>query len=89
MDIGWKVASAASLAGAGLVANLVINAGWKLVTGHKPPQDGEEAAQSSLLEVVLFAAISGVAVSLIQRAAMRRTNSWYGGRHKDVLDLGN
>ena len=59
------------------------------MTGHKPPQDGEEAAQSSLLEVVLFAAISGVAVTLIQRAAMRRTNSWYGGRHKDVLDLGN
>ena len=89
MDIGWKAASAVSLAGAGLVANLVINSAWKLVTGHKPPQDGEEAAQASVLEVGIFAAISGVAVTLIQRAAMRRANSWYGGRDKDPLELGN
>ena len=89
MDIGWKVASALSVAGAGFIANLAVNQGWKLVTGHRPPSDGESEAKAGLIEVIVFSALSGIAVTLLQRAAVRKTNQWYGGTHKDPLDLGN
>lgn len=89
MDIGWKLASALSVAAAGLVANVVVNQGWKLITGHNPPNDSEAEAKTGVLEVVLFSALSGVAVTLVQRAAMRKTNKWYGGGTKDPLSLDN
>lgn len=86
MDIGWKLASAASLAVANIAANQIVNVGWKLVTGHKPPSDGDDAATANVAEVVLFGVISGVLVILLQRAAVQKTNKWYGGRIKNALD---
>ena len=54
MDIGWKVASAASVAGAGFVADRLIDLIWKGFTGHKPPRGSEDEAVANMLEVALF-----------------------------------
>lgn len=85
MDIGWKLASAGSLAVATLAANTVVKFGWKAATGHTPPSDGEEAATANLAEVVIFAAVSGILVTVFQRLAMRKANHWYGGKKRNAL----
>lgn len=85
MDIGWKLASAASLAVANIAAGQIVNVGWKAATGRKPPVEGEDAATATLLEVVLFGVISGVLIAVLQRFAVQKTNKWYGGRGKDML----
>ncbi|MDU0968899.1 MAG: DUF4235 domain-containing protein [Actinomycetaceae bacterium] len=85
MDIGWKIASAASLAAAGFVADKIVDVGWKAVTGRTAPRSPEEEAEANLAEVLIFGVVSGVLVTLIQRVAVKQTNKWYGGRHKDVV----
>ena len=85
MDIGWKIASAGSLAVAGFIADRVVDAGWKVATGHSAPRGAEEEAQANLAEVLVFAVVSGVLVTLIQRLAVKQTNKWYVGRHKDAI----
>ena len=85
MDIGWKVASAASVAGAGFVADRLIDLIWKGFTGHKPPRGSEDEAVANMLEVALFGALSGLTVGLIQRLAVRGTSKWYGGKNKNAL----
>lgn len=85
MDIGWKIASAASLGLAGLVADKLVNVGWKAVTGHDAPKGPEEEAQANLAELIVFGVVSGVLVTLIQRVAIKQTNKWYGGRHKNAI----
>lgn len=85
MDIGWKIASAGSLAVAGFVADRIVDLGWKAVTGHTAPRGPEEEAKANLAEVILFGVISGVLVTLVQRVAVKQTNKWYGGCSKDAI----
>lgn len=77
MNVSWKLASAAALALANLAAGQIVALAWKKVTGHEPPADGEEAAQASLMEVVLFGVLSGVVVAVFQRIAMKKANKWF------------
>ncbi len=60
---------------AGLVANKVLGAAWKGVTGHEPPLD-ENDDEFPLAEIVLFAAISGALVALARSYANRGANKW-------------
>ncbi|MBD3689269.1 DUF4235 domain-containing protein [Nanchangia anserum] len=85
MDIGWKIASAGSLAVAGFIADKIVDLGWKAVTGHTAPRNAEEEAQANLAEVVIFGVVSGVLVTLIRRLTVKQTNKWYGGRTKDAV----
>lgn len=85
MDIGWKIASAGSLAVAGFVADKIVDVGWKAATGRTAPRGPEEEAQANIVELVVFGVVSGVLVTLIQRLAVKQTNKWYGGRHKDAI----
>lgn len=88
MDIGWKIASAGSLAVAGFLADKIVDVGWKSVTGHTAPRNPEEEAEANLAEVVIFGVVSGVLVTLIQRFAVKQTNKWYGGRKKNAIEDG-
>lgn len=85
MDIGWKIASGISLAVAGILADKMVDLGWKAVTGRVPPRNTEEEAQANILELALFAIISGLFVTLFRRVTTKKVNAWYGGNRKDVL----
>lgn len=79
MDIPYKLATAGSLAIAGLIANQVVDKGWKLVTGHSSPQ-GEDEDEARVAELIAFAVISGVLVSLTRRYALKGTKKFLGAR---------
>ncbi|OKL48726.1 DUF4235 domain-containing protein [Boudabousia marimammalium] len=87
MDISWKVVNGLTLAGAAIVANLVVKNGWKLVTGHKPPTEGEEELQARMLEVLAFGAISGLVMAATRRFALGKANQWYGGSKFNQLEV--
>jgi len=75
MDIGWKIASAGAGAIASLVAGRVVDGGWKLATGKDAPHEDDD--EVSILQLVVFAAVSAVVASLAQRAAVRGAKKWY------------
>ena len=79
MDIGWKIVSAGSAVAAGLLANKLLDLGWKAVTGHKPPSEQGDDPTISLTEVMVFAAVSGAVVGLSRQLAQAGAAKWYGG----------
>ncbi len=79
MDIGWKIVSAGSAVVAGLLANKLIDIGWKVVTGHEPPSDDPNDPTVSITEIVVFAAVSGAVVGLSRQLAQAGAAKWYGG----------
>ncbi|MDO5672664.1 MAG: DUF4235 domain-containing protein [Actinomycetaceae bacterium] len=83
MDIGWKIAQGAAIVVAGLVSDNIVDLGWKIFTGHKPPRDAEDEAR--IAEVLVFAVISGVIVALAQRFAVRKAAAWYGDRKPEKV----
>lgn len=78
MDIGWKIVSTGSAVLAGLLANKLLDVGWKAVTGHNPPGDDDDPAVS-LTEVIVFAAVSGAVIGLSRQLAQTGAAKWYGG----------
>ena len=70
-----KVVTAVATIAAGLVANKVLSAAWKGVTGHEPPVD-EKNDEAPLTELVLFAAVSGALVALARAYANRGAAKW-------------
>lgn len=76
MNIGAKIASGLVAAAAGMAANFVLKKGWRAVTGHEAPFD--ETQDVDLGELLVFAAVSGVVLTLFQRTASRQTAKWLG-----------
>ena len=70
-----KVVTTVAVIVAGLVANKVLGAAWKGVTGHEPPLD-EKDGEAPIAEIVLFAAISGALVALARAYANRGATKW-------------
>jgi len=79
MDIGWEIVSTGSAVLAGLLANQLLDIGWKAVTGHEPPGDDNDDPAVSLTEVVVFAAVSGAVIGLSRQLAQAGAAKWYGG----------
>lgn len=77
MNVPYKVASAGALAVAGLIANQVVDKGWKMFTGHESPQ-GQDEDQAKFAELIAFAVISGVLVAITRRYALRGTKKFFG-----------
>ncbi|MGC5614894.1 DUF4235 domain-containing protein [Georgenia sp. Z1491] len=77
MDIGWKIVSTGAGVVAGIAANKILSKGWVAVTGHEPPEivDGDDSV--SLVEIVVFTAVSGAVVGLVRQLAMRQAAKWY------------
>lgn len=71
MDVTWKLGSMAALAVAGFAASKVTEAGWKLATGRPAPAPDNEFDDSTLLQVVLFAAASAAVAAVAQHYASR------------------
>lgn len=78
MDIGWKLVSTVAGIGAGIAANQVLNKGWQVATGHNPPEEDDYSV--SIVEIVVFAAVSGAVIGLARQLATRQAAKWYGGK---------
>ena len=76
MDIGWKVVSGLTAAGAGLAATKAVDAGWKGLTGHAGPQE-EDEDEFGLGEILAFAIVSAVIASVASVLARQAAKKWY------------
>lgn len=63
--------------GAGLVATKAISLAWKGVTGHEPPKalDGDDG-EISIVEVIIFAAVSAAVAAAVRSYVDRGTKKW-------------
>lgn len=59
------VATAVTLA-VGFLAPKIVDKGWKMVTGHNPPEQDEKG---HLMQVLFYSALSAMAVTAIERGA--------------------
>ena len=79
-DFAWTAASALILLASGIVAEKVVAAGWKTVTGRPAPQDDNQVLNYQLGEVVVFAVVSGAAMSLTRQLTLRQAAKWRSRR---------
>ena len=79
-DLAWTATSALILLASGLVAERVVDAGWKAVTGRPAPQDESQVLNYRLGEVVAFAVVSGAAMSLTRQLTLRQAARWRSRR---------
>ncbi|EEH63264.1 hypothetical protein HMPREF0044_1503 [Gleimia coleocanis DSM 15436] len=84
MDITSKLITAGAVAAAGFVADKIVDKGWVMVTGRPAPSKEEEDT-AALVEVLVFAAISGAVVALTRRYALRGTNKFIAKREARAL----
>lgn len=79
-DFAWAAASALILLASSIVAEKVVAAGWKAVTGRPAPQDDDQVLNYQLGEVVAFAVVSGAAMSLTRQLTLRQAARWRSRR---------
>lgn len=79
-DFAWAAASALILLASSIVADKVVAAGWKAVTGRPAPQDDDQVLNYQLGEVVAFAVVSGAAMSLTRQLTLRQAARWRSRR---------
>ncbi len=77
MDIGWKVLSTGAGILAGIAANKVLDLAWRATTGHEPP-DTDDTDAGDIVEVIVFAAVSGAVIGLTRQLFMRGAKKVYG-----------
>ena len=70
-DFAWKATSALTLLASGIVAEKVVAAGWKAVTGRSAPKK-DQLLTYRLGDVVAFAVVSGAVLSLTSHLTLRR-----------------
>ena len=78
-DFAWKATSALTLLASGIVAEKVVAAGWKAVTGRPAPKK-DQLLTYRLGDVVAFAVVSGAVLSLTSQLTLRRAAKWYRDR---------
>jgi hypothetical protein len=69
------IATVATL-GAGLVATKAISLAWKGITGHEPPKAIDDDGEISIVEVVVFAAVSAAVAAMVRAYIQRSTTKW-------------
>ncbi|HEY0890691.1 MAG TPA: DUF4235 domain-containing protein [Nocardioides sp.] len=72
----WSVFSLVAALGAAAVARKGLDAGWKVATGRKPPQNPADP-DVHLWEAVSWAAVTGACVALARMLAQRRAAGYY------------
>ena len=86
-DLMWKATSVVTTLVAGMVADNVVAAGWKLVTGRPAPRDEDKLLDYKLLEIATFAVISGAALALTRQLTLRQAAKWYAGKQERSVPL--
>lgn len=72
----WGLFSLVSAMGAAAVARKVLDKGWRLSTGRKPPANPADP-DVSLAEAVTWSAVTGATVALARMVAQRRAANYY------------
>jgi hypothetical protein len=72
----WSIMSLASALGAAAVARKGVDAGWKVATGKKPPQNPADP-DVKFWEAVAWSAATGAFVALARMLAQRRAAGYY------------
>jgi hypothetical protein len=72
-----KLISTVITLGTGLVATKAISLAWKGVTGHEPPkQIDADDGEVSVVEIVIFAAVSAAVAALVRSYVTKGTAKW-------------
>lgn len=72
----WALMAAASAMGASTVSKKVLDQGWRLTTGRKPPTNPADP-DVSVWEAVTWAALTGATVALVRMLAQRKAAGYY------------
>ena len=73
----WRVLGTGSAVIAAAVAQKLVSKGWEISTGKPAPDDPTHPEDTSWKEAVLFAALTGLAVSAARVAAQRKAAPYY------------
>ena len=76
-----KIVTTLSVMAAGFAATKALDLLWRQVTGHRPPAQDED---SSVRELVLFAAVSG-ALAALARAGTTKAVGRYIAKRADTF----
>ncbi len=75
----WKVLAGVATVSAGIAAQKALTSGWRVATGREPPGH-PESPETSLVEAVAFAALSGALLNLARVLATRQAAKYYAKR---------
>lgn len=67
---GWNLVRYIAIIAAGLAVERAVTKGWKIASGHEPPNDPEDI-DTKTGEVVLYAVVSGALIALARVLAIR------------------
>jgi hypothetical protein len=71
-DTATRVATTVAAVAAAFVAQRALVVAWRTVTGHQPDED----VDSSLTEVVVFAAVSAATIAVARTLVSRRVRAY-------------
>ena len=72
----WSAMSVVSALGAAAVARKVLDKGWQLSTGRKPPGNPADP-DVAVWEAVAWAVLTGASVAVVRMLAQRRAANYY------------
>ena len=80
-----KIVQTLAVMAAGFAATKVLDLVWRKATGHRPPTVGNDD-DSTLREIVVFAAVSGALAALARAGAGRAAARWSGQKLNRLTD---
>lgn len=77
MNIGWKLVAGGLSTAAGAAANAAVNQVWH--KGLKRPKVGRgKNSGASIVDVVVFTAVTTLVSAVVASALKKKTDEWYG-----------
>lgn len=76
-----KIVTTLAVMAAGFAATKALDLVWRSVTGHKPPTNDDQ--ESSVREIVIFAAVSGALAALARAGATKAAARYLAKRLPD------
>ena len=75
--MAWRVMSIGAALLAAAVAHKIVTKGWEMTTGRPAPGDPTDPSETTWKEALIFAAATGVALSVARVAATRKAAEYY------------
>jgi hypothetical protein len=75
--MAWRILSTGVAVLAAAVATKVVTKGWEVTTGRPAPGDPNNPAETDWKEALVFAALTGIALSVVRVAVTRKAAQYY------------
>lgn len=75
--MAWRILSTGAAVLAATLAHKLVTKGWELATGRRAPGDPTDPSETSWKEALIFAAATGLAISVARVAATRKAAEYY------------